>query len=132
MLGAASLPGPTLNGVAFILDMTDSKKAEEEKKKLEAKLLQAQKLESVGILAGGIAHDFNNLLSVITGNLSMAKDELTPGDSVFELLDETEKASSRAKELTSQIITFSKGGAPVKKTGLQRWTDSERKPRKTS
>jgi PAS domain S-box-containing protein len=87
-----------------------------ERKRMEAELLKAQKLESIGILAGGIAHDFNNLLMAILGNITLAKMYSTPEDKVFANLIEAEKASLRAKDLTQQLLTFSKGGAPIKKT----------------
>lgn len=96
-------------------EIVEHEQAEEEKKRLAAQLQQAQKLESVGTLAGGIAHDFNNLLSIIMGNISMAKDDVKPEHGVTEFLDEAEKASLLARDLTKQLITFSKGGAPVKK-----------------
>ena len=86
-----------------------------ERKRSEEALLKAKKLESVGILAGGIAHDFNNLLTSILGNISFAKMHGNPEDKIFKLLDHAEKASIRASELTKQLITFSKGGVPVKK-----------------
>lgn len=85
-----------------------------ETKKLEAQLQQAQKLESIGILAGGIAHDFNNLLAVIMGNISLAEEDIRPETETFENLKEAEKAALRAKELTNRLITFSKGGTLVK------------------
>ncbi len=78
--------------------------------------LKAEKLESLGILAGGIAHDFNNILTAVVGNLSMAKMGVDPKSKVFERLSEAEKASMRAKSLTQQMLTFSKGGAPLRKT----------------
>lgn len=74
-----------------------------------------QKIESIGVLAGGIAHDFNNLLTAIMGNISLAKMGTTHGNEVFNLLSHAEKASLRAKDLTQQLLTFSKGGAPIKK-----------------
>ncbi len=88
-----------------------------EKKKLEEELLKAQKLESIGILAGGIAHDFNNLLTAILGNISLSRTYTTSGfaEKVYERLIEAEKASLRAKDLTTQLLTFSKGGEPIKK-----------------
>ena len=86
-----------------------------EKRKIEAELVNAQKLESLGILAGGIAHDFNNFLTAIIGNLSLARLDSKPGDRVVVLLNEMEKASLQAKDLTQQLLTFSKGGEPVKK-----------------
>ncbi len=87
-----------------------------EKKKLEQELLKAQKLESLGVLAGGIAHDFNNFLSGIMGNISLAKIEADQGEDVVEALDEALRVTSRASALTRQLLVFSKGGAPVKKT----------------
>jgi PAS domain S-box-containing protein len=87
-----------------------------ERKKLEEELIKAQKLESVGLLAGGIAHDFNNLLTAILGNISLAKNYLGTGDKGYARLVEAEKASLRAKDLTLQLLTFAKGGVPVKKT----------------
>ena len=87
-----------------------------EKKKLEQELLKAQKLESLGVLAGGIAHDFNNFLSGIMGNISLAKLEVDQGEDMIEALDEALRVTSRASALTRQLLVFSKGGAPVKKT----------------
>jgi len=85
-----------------------------QRRKMEQELFESQKLESVGVLAGGIAHDFNNILTAIIGNLSLAKMQLTPGDKIYERIESAEKASGRAQELTQQLLTFSKGGAPVK------------------
>jgi PAS domain S-box-containing protein len=93
----------------IVRDITDRKRMEDE-------LLRAQKLESIGLLAGGIAHDFNNLLTAMLGNITLAKMDARPGESVHERLTETEKAVSRAQDLTQQLLTFSKGGAPVMKT----------------
>jgi PAS domain S-box-containing protein len=85
-----------------------------ERKWLEDELLKAQKLDSLGVFAGGIAHDFNNILTTILGNVSMAKLGLLPEDVMFGLLKEAELASVRAQTLTKQLLTFAKGGAPVK------------------
>lgn len=85
-----------------------------EAKKMEAELLKTQKLESIGILAGGIAHDFNNLLTAILGNISFASMSSNTA-TIAERLAEAERASVRAQELARQLLTFSKGGAPVKK-----------------
>ncbi|MFC1840484.1 PAS domain S-box protein [Thermodesulfobacteriota bacterium] len=87
-----------------------------EQKQVEDSLLKAQKLESVGLLAGGIAHDFNNILTTILGNVSMAKTQMAPEDEIFGLLKEAETASIQAQALTKQLLTFAKGGAPVKET----------------
>ncbi len=83
---------------------------------MEGELLRADKLESVGILAGGIAHDFNNLLNTILGNVQMAMLDLDRGQNGYRLLVGAERASLRAQDLTSQLLTFSKGGGPVKHT----------------
>jgi PAS domain S-box-containing protein len=86
-----------------------------EKRKMQQELVKAQKLESLGVLAGGIAHDFNNFLTAIIGNLSLAKLYANPSDRILSRLDEMEKASLNAKNLTQQLLTFSKGGEPIKK-----------------
>lgn len=89
-----------------------------ERKKMEENLLRAQKLESISILAGGIAHDFNNILTGILGNISLTKIYIKPGDKVLNTLDEAENACLQARNLTQQLLTFSKGGIPVKKTAF--------------
>jgi PAS domain S-box-containing protein len=86
-----------------------------ERKKMEDDLLRAQKLESVGILAGGIAHDFNNLLTAILGNISLAQSYISSPDKATARLREAERASLRARDLTLQLLTFARGGTPVKK-----------------
>ena len=80
----------------------------------EEELLRARKLESLGVLAGGIAHDFNNFLTVVQGNIEIAKVHLTPGEAAREFLDQAASACQRAKFLSSQLLTFAKGGAPVR------------------
>jgi PAS domain S-box-containing protein len=87
-----------------------------EKQNLEQEALKARKLESIGVLAGGIAHDFNNILAAILGNINLALDCTEPHEFLYTLLSEAEKASLRAKDLTQQLLTFSKGGDPVRKT----------------
>ncbi len=86
------------------------------RKKMESELLKMQKLESLGLLAGGIAHDFNNILTGIIGNITLAKLNAGPETHLFGKLAETERACMRAKDLTQQLLTFAKGGAPIKKT----------------
>jgi len=89
--------------------------------KMEKQLQHAQKLESIGTLAGGIAHDFNNLLSVITGNISYALPLLRQDDEIYEVLTDVQESTIKAQTLTQQLLTFSKGGAPIKKlTDLNR------------
>jgi len=85
-----------------------------EHKKLEDELLKTQKLEAIGLLAGGIAHDFNNLLTAIVGNIGLSKMYLQPDNKIFDWLTTAEKACGQAKELSSRLITFSKGGLPIK------------------
>lgn len=89
-----------------------------EKKKMQDEALKSEKLKSVGVLAGGIAHDFNNILAAILGNISLARIQLEKrqdGKDPLKLLEGAEKASLRARNLTQQLLTFSKGGEPVKK-----------------
>ena len=87
-----------------------------ERKMMEEELLRAQKLESLGILAGGIAHDFNNLLTAILGNISLAKSYRDSQEKLQKRLSEAERASLRARDLTQQLLTFAKGGVPIKST----------------
>ncbi len=94
--------------ITILVDINERKKMEEEQLKIE-------KLESVGILAGGIAHDFNNIMTSIAGNISLAKMSSDLGRNTYEILADTEEACRSAKDLTSQLLTFSKGNAPIKK-----------------
>ncbi|MHB8066530.1 MAG: CHASE3 domain-containing protein [Desulfobaccales bacterium] len=89
------------------VDLSERKRAEEERQKLD-------KLESVGVLAGGIAHDFNNLLTAILGNISLAALE-TETEEVLYRLEDAEKACQQAQVLARQLLTFAKGGKPIKK-----------------
>ena len=84
-------------------------------RKLEEEILRTQRLESIGILAGGIAHDFNNILAAVLGNISLAKTYTSTTHPVYAKLNDAEKASIRASELTQQLLTFAKGGEPIKK-----------------
>lgn len=85
-----------------------------EQKKFESELFKTAKLESLGLLAGGIAHDFNNILTGIVTNLFMAKMNVKENDELRQLITDAEKAAFRASRLTKQLLTFSKGGTPVK------------------
>lgn len=87
-----------------------------EKQRMEQEMLKVEKLESIGVLAGGIAHDFNNILTAVIGNLSLAKRFAEKGSKVHTKMGEIEKASFRARDLTQQLLTFSKGGEPIKTT----------------
>jgi PAS domain S-box-containing protein len=86
-----------------------------EKQKAESQMQTESKLQSVGLLAGGIAHDFNNLLTTIIGNLSLARLPASSEEEVGQMLAEAEKAASQAKNLTHQLLTFARGGAPIRK-----------------
>ena len=91
-----------------------------EMQQMQREALKAEKLESIGILAGGIAHDFNNILTAVLGNLSLAKLAVDPTHQAFPMLESAEKASVRAKDLTHQLLTFAKGGAPIRRTASLR------------
>jgi len=86
-----------------------------ERRLMEEELVKAQKLESVGVLAGGIAHDFNNILSSIRGNIDLATLDILPGGTAFAYLDKAMRACQHAANLTAQLLTFSRGGTPVKR-----------------
>ncbi len=88
-----------------------------EKRKIESELAKGQKLEALGLLAGGIAHDFNNLLTVLLGNLSLLSNSRLPEERKVRHLADAENAVLRARDLTQQLLTFSRGGAPVRKAG---------------
>jgi PAS domain S-box-containing protein len=92
---------------AIVRDITD-------RKRLEMEISRTQKLESIGALAGGIAHDFNNLLQGVFGYISMAKLNLDREQKSFTLLEEAERALQRSVNLTTQLLTFSRGGKPIR------------------
>jgi PAS domain S-box-containing protein len=100
--------GRILGIVIVFRDTTQDRRREEE-------VIRGQKLESLGVLAGGIAHDFNNILTAILGNIALAR--LSPASQdveLAEMLGEAETAALRAKDLTQQLLTFARGGAPLK------------------
>jgi PAS domain S-box-containing protein len=96
-------------------DITEEKRLDTENKRIEAQMLNLAKLESLGVLAGGIAHDFNNILTSIMGNISFGQMLLEPEHKARTPLQKAVKASHRAAELASQLLTFSKGGQPIKR-----------------
>jgi PAS domain S-box-containing protein len=102
------IEGNSMGSVIVFQDITEKKRMEEERQK-------AQKLEALGLLAGGIAHDFNNLLTGILGNINLVKTLINPGDKMHNILEQAENASNKAKGLTQQLLTFARGGAPIKK-----------------
>ena len=91
----------------MFFDITERKIFEEER-------LLFSKMESLGVLAGGIAHDFNNILTVILGNINLAMLDLPEEYGGQEILTEAEKACFQAQNLARQLLTFAKGGAPIK------------------
>ena len=103
-----------------IRDITDRKRTEDE-------LLKMRKIESLGVLAGGIAHDFNNMLATISGNISLAKSAARSGrnERLPQILDRTQEACLKSSRLTKQLLTFSRGGAPIKKAASMEETLAE-------
>ncbi len=87
-----------------------------ERQRNEAERRKAETLEQLGLLAGGIAHDFNNLLTAIIGNISLASLLLPPENELTTRLVDAKNASLRARDLAQQLLTFARGGAPIKKT----------------
>ncbi|WP_371806336.1 PAS domain S-box protein [Candidatus Lokiarchaeum ossiferum] len=83
-------------------------------RRLEEELNRNQSIESIGLLAGGIAHDFNNILTAILGNITLAKMEADNNTDLLESLQDAEKGANQAQRLANQLLTFSKGGAPIK------------------
>lgn len=100
--------GQVRGTIVVFRDVTDVQRLDEERQK-------ASKLESIGLLAGAIAHDFNNILTAIMGNISLAKLHSAAGEHIFDRLTEAERAALWAKDLTQQLLTFSKGGAPLRR-----------------
>ncbi len=97
--------------IALARDITERRRADDERQALERQLREAQKMESIGTLAGGIAHDFNNILAAILGNVALARDDLPPGHGAVASLDQIQRAGQRARSLVQQILTFSRRGS---------------------
>ncbi len=101
--------------LAVVRDIADRQAAQEEKSRLESRLLQAQKMEAVGRLAGGVAHDFNNMLSVILGYCDLAMFQVTPDHPLHRNLVEIRKAAKHSADLTQQLLAFARQQAIVPK-----------------
>jgi len=110
LIGQMSARLIEIDGVKCVLSIT---RDVTERKRMEEMLLTAEKLESLSLLAGGIAHDFNNLLAGILGNISLARTELPETHPAESSLHAAESAVLRARDLTLQLLTFARGGAPV-------------------
>lgn len=100
--------GAVIGMVVVFQDITERQRTEQE-------LLKTEKLQSLGILAGGIAHDFNNILAAILANIQLAIYKLEKNEDIRTYLSNTMNAARKASDLTKQLLTFSRGGAPVKK-----------------
>jgi PAS domain S-box-containing protein len=96
--------------VSVIMDITERKRLEDERIRLNEQLLHAQKLESLGVLAGGIAHDFNNLLVAVLGNASLLANRLPPGSPLLEYAQGIEVAARRAADVAHQMLAYSGKG----------------------
>ncbi|MCA9471496.1 MAG: PAS domain S-box protein [Nitrospirales bacterium] len=107
--------GGTIGIVGVTRDVTERKRVETTRRRLDVQLLRSQKMEAIGTLAGGIAHDFNNLLTGVLGNISLAKGFFTEGSPGAQYLHVAEHEGNRAKDLTQQLLTFAKGGDPIKR-----------------
>jgi PAS domain S-box-containing protein len=114
------LEGNLIGFIGIITDITDRRRAEEEKRKLEEQVRQAQKLESLGVLAGGIAHDFNNLLMVVLGHAEMALKWISPTSAARRNLAEIITAVERAAGLCSQMLAYAgKSSFALEPVGLR-------------
>ncbi|MCF8079935.1 MAG: transporter substrate-binding domain-containing protein [Desulfobacterales bacterium] len=100
--------GETVGILGPAEDITESKKSEANLEKLQAQLLQAQKMESVGRLAGGVAHDYNNMLSVIIGYAELAVEKIGPEDALYADLQEILNAALRSADITRQLLAFAR------------------------
>ncbi len=100
--------GQPVEAVGAWTDITEYKRAEEERQRLEAQFRQAQKMEAVGRLAGGVAHDFNNMLTVISGYAELALQRLKPADPLYNDIREILNAAVKSGELTRQLLAFSR------------------------
>lgn len=94
--------------VAYVRDISERVSANKERAKLEAQLIQSQKMESIGRLAGGVAHDINNMLSVILGYSELMKIKLAPGNPILREVEQMQQAARRSQNITQQLLAFSR------------------------
>jgi signal transduction histidine kinase/CheY-like chemotaxis protein len=106
--------------IGSCVDITERKQAEADRQQLEQQFHQAQKLESLGVLAGGIAHDFNNILTVIMGHCYMAREKIIPEPDYAAVFQKIETAGSRAADLCRQMLTYA-GRSPLVQTQVNLW-----------
>lgn len=102
--------GNYAGALAFVVDMTDAKRAEDDKRRLSARLQQAQKMEAIATLAGGIAHQFNNALAVILGNLELIQMDGPKDTQLMRFIKPIGQAGQKMVELTSQLLAYARGG----------------------
>jgi len=95
-------------GLISVMDITERKKIEEEKRKLQEQLLQSQKMEAIGTLAGGVAHEFNNMLNIISGHAELALLNIPPDNLAHGDIVEIKKAAQRSAEITKKLLTFAR------------------------
>ena len=106
-----SADGVLTHFLGYIQDVSQHKRADEDRRNIESQMLHAQKLESLGVLAGGIAHDFNNILMAILGNIDLALMDIPPESPTYKNLHEAERASRRAADLCRQMLAYAGRGS---------------------
>lgn len=107
-IGQFDAQGRLIYADGYLIDITERRRAEAERQRLEAQFLQAQKMEAIGRLAGGVAHDFNNVLTVINGYSELILDMMWPGDANYSLVLEIQAAGHRGSDLARQLLTLSR------------------------
>jgi signal transduction histidine kinase/ActR/RegA family two-component response regulator len=107
--------GDVIQRRIILTDITDQRRAEEDKKELEEQLWQARKMESLGTLAGGIAHEFNNMLAIIMGNSEVALDDLPKWSPTYANIKEIMSVSLKARDMVRQLLTFGRKNDTLKK-----------------
>lgn len=111
MAPVRSSNGTVISAMGMLLDLSDRRRAERSRSRLEERLRDARQMETLGVLAGGIAHDYNNLLMTIIGNADLAMTESNPSGSVREDLEEIRRAAVKASDLTNQLLAYAGKGS---------------------